>query len=158
MRNRNAITRFIILLALLTTTLSVFVLPGAAESDKPSGEGCSPGYWKNLKKHEFEWNGIHDGVKWGYRVDDGFEGIFDVEATFMVAKFEDVIAMGGGGERALARHAVAALLNAANPGVEYRYSEEEVIAWVQWAYDDLGDFETVKKMFEDASEAGCPLN
>jgi hypothetical protein len=57
----------------------------------------------------------------------------------------------------LARHAVAALLNAANPDVDYLYSQAQVISMVQSAYAS-GDFEDVKDLFEDQNEAGCPLN
>ena len=64
---------------------------------------------------------------------------------------------GGGGEKALGRHAVAALLNAASPDVDYAYTEAEVIAAVQNAYA-TGDFNRVKNDLEYQNELGCPLN
>ena len=63
----------------------------------------------------------------------------------------------GGGVSALARHAVAALLNAASPDVDYPYSVDEVIAMVQSAIDS-GDFNATKDLFASANELGCPLN
>ena len=54
------------------------------------------------------------------------------------------------------RHAVAALLNAASPGVNYFYSEAEVIALVQDAFN-TGDYETSKNLLEAQNEPGCPL-
>ena len=65
--------------------------------------------------------------------------------------------VGSGPEAGLMRHAVAALLNAANPGVNYAASESEVIGMVQDAYG-AGDFEDTKNEFESWNEAGCPLN
>ena len=63
----------------------------------------------------------------------------------------------GGQENALARHAVAALLNASNPDVSYEYSTGDVISAVQDAYAS-GRYRTAKNMFEEQNEAGCPLN
>jgi hypothetical protein len=114
-------------------------------------EGCTPGYWKN-----------HDGWE-GYDPTDDFETESGVTVSeeknwslgdALSAKNKDV---GSGPEAALMRHAVAALLNAANPGVNYAASENEVIGMVQDAYDS-GDFEDTKNEFESWNEAGCPLN
>ncbi len=55
---------------------------------------------------------------------------------------------GGGKEKRLGRHAVAALLSAAHGGVGYPYTVAEVIALVQ-----AGDADAL----EDANELGCPL-
>ena len=62
----------------------------------------------------------------------------------------------GGGYKALMRHAVAALLNAASSNVNYFYSEAEVIALVQDAFA-TGDYETVKNLLAAQNEPGCPL-
>ena len=61
----------------------------------------------------------------------------DVDTTFGVDFFSpditliDALNLGGGGNNALARHAVAGLLSAAHPGVDYDYTVAEVIAFVQ---------------------------
>ena len=64
---------------------------------------------------------------------------------------------GGGGVNALARHAVAALLNAASGDVDSDFTVAEVIALVQDAVES-GDFETAKNLLAASNEAGCPLN
>jgi hypothetical protein len=69
----------------------------------------------------------------------------------------DAVTQGGGHEKALGRHAVAALLSASSPDVSYAYSAAEVIALVQSAVAS-GDYESAKDMLASENEAGCPLN
>jgi hypothetical protein len=88
---------------------------------------------------------------------DDFNTVFGVTAGFDPHTLLDAVWLGGGGEEALARHAVAALLNASNPSVSYMYTPSQVIALVQQAYN-TGDFETIKNMFEAQNETFCPLN
>jgi hypothetical protein len=115
----------------------------------PDGKkGCTPGYWRQ-EQHYDSWV--------GYSPFDDFETVFGVDASFDPHKFLDAVWLGGGGEFALARHAVAALLNSSNQGVGYLYNTTEVIALVQQAYT-TGDFEAIKNMFEAQNEMGCPLN
>lgn len=109
------------------------------------GEGCTPGYWKN---HLDSWAGT------------GYAPTATVKATFDVTYGSTLLAAlktGGGQEKALMRHAVAALLNAASSGVDYEYTEAEVIAMVQAAFASK-DYESAKDMLADANEEGCPLN
>jgi hypothetical protein len=70
---------------------------------------------------------------------------------------QQVAAQGGGGLKALGRHTVAALLNAASSGVDYDYSVADVIADFNAAFAS-GDYETQKNLFAVANEQGCPLN
>lgn len=115
--------------------------------DDGGGEGCTPGYWKQA--HHFDsWT--------GYSPSDSYEGVFGVDASFD-KDLLGALKQGGGGEKALGRHAVAALLNSASGGVSYDYSTAEVIALVQDAYAS-GDFEGAKNLLEAANESGCPLN
>lgn len=112
------------------------------------GEGCTPGYWK--QRHHFD--------SWvGYAPGDDFEAIFGVDANFGAETLLEVLKQGGGGEKALGRHAVAALLNSATGGVSYEYSTVEVIALVQQAYN-TGQFNPIKGLLETQNEMGCPLN
>jgi hypothetical protein len=109
------------------------------------GEGCTPGYWK--QRHHFD--------SWvGYATTDEFDVVFGVpyDVTLLTA-----LSTGGGGEKALGRHATAALLNAASPDVDYAFTEAEIIALVQDAWA-TGDFGTAKDQLEDANEQVCPLN
>jgi hypothetical protein len=116
--------------------------------EEEGGEGCTPGYWK--QPHHFD--------SWvGYLPTDDYEDIFGVDATFAAETLLQVLKQGGGGEKALGRHAVAALLNSANPDVSYGFTTAEVIAIVQDAYA-TGEFKTAKNLLQDQNETGCPLN
>ena len=111
--------------------------------DQGGGEGCTPGFWKQCQ-HLDAW------VE--YDQNDRFEGVFGVDASCDWTLLE-ALRLGGGGEQALARHAVAALLNAAHPDIDYLYTTNQVIGMVQAAYAS-GDFETTKDLFEAQNELG----
>ena len=108
------------------------------------GEGCTPGYWKN---HTDRWTGFSAG--------DSFDTVFGVTSS-NDPTLGEAVGLGGGGEFALQRHAVAALLNASSPDVDSGQTTADVIAIVQAAYDS-GDFEGAKDELEDVNEQGCPL-
>lgn len=117
-----------------------------AKKARKGDEGCSQGYWKN---HRNSWGPT------GYNTNDWYEDVFDVpyNKTLLGA-----LRSGGGGEYALGRQAVAALLNAAHPRVDYYYTEREVIKIVQDAYD-RGNFENAKNRLEKHNDrSNCPLN
>jgi hypothetical protein len=117
--------------------------------DPPSGggQGCTPGYWK--QPHHFD--------SWMvYVPDDQFDDVFGVDAPGNKTLLES-LRQGGGGYKALNRHAVAALLNSVNGDVDYLFTTADVIALVQEAYA-TGEFENIKNMLEEQNEAGCPLN
>jgi len=111
--------------------------------------GCTPGFWK--QRHHLEY--------WvGYSPEDPYEDVFGVEAVYLADKtLLQAAGMGGGGEIALGRHAVAGLLNSTNPEVEYFYTTDEVIALVQEAYE-TGDFEFAKDELEYQNELGCTVD
>jgi hypothetical protein len=114
------------------------------EACQAGGEGCTPGYWK--QPHHFD--------NWvGYSPWDRYDHVFGVNAPGCRTLL-DALRLRGGGEKALARHATAALLNAAHPGVDYPYSETEVLHWVRQAYD-TGRYEQLKDKLEAANELGC---
>jgi hypothetical protein len=68
-----------------------------------------------------------------------------------------VLGQGGGGLKALGRHTVAALLNAASSGVNYNLSVSDVIDAFNAVHPD-GDYEGQKDIFARFNEQGCPLN
>jgi len=113
-------------------------------------EGCTPGYYKQ-SQHFDSWTTYSRSA--------------DFDATFGVNFFNPNITLlqalgnGGGGVNALGRHAVAALLNAASAGVDYKYTTAEVLAIVRGtgAYAGLS-IEERKDLLAAANEAGCPLN
>jgi hypothetical protein len=111
-----------------------------------SYQGCTPGYWKQ-DQHFDSWV--------AYETDDLYDAVFSVPYYKTLL---EALKKGGGGENALGRHAVAALLNAANPGVSYAYTESDIIAMVQAAYAPGGDVEVTKNLLAAQNEAGCPLN
>ncbi len=112
------------------------------------GQGCTPGYWR--QEHHYD--------SWmGYSPSDDFETVFSVDASFSPTNLGNAVQLNGGGERALARHAVAALLNSTNPSVSFFYTTAQVISMVQQAYA-TGSFETVKNLFEAQNDTVCPLN
>jgi hypothetical protein len=115
--------------------------------DGGGGEGCTPGYWKQ-DQHLDSWVGFSPG--------DSYDAVFGVSSSGDWTLLEAAAAKGGG-EKALARHATAALLNSASAGVDYEFSTAEVITLVQNAYA-TGDFEGTKNALEFQNELGCLLN
>jgi len=84
--------------------------------------------------------------------------VFGVDAMILDGRtLRDALWTGGGGEAALGRHCVAALLNAANGEVDFAYSTAEVIALVQNAYA-TGDFEQAKNLLAAQNELGCTVD
>jgi len=111
------------------------------------GEGLTPGFWK--QPHHFEY--------WtNYETGDSYNDVFGVEdpdsPTFLQA-----LERGGGGHEALGRHAVAALLNAAHPNVDYAFTEDQIIDMVQQAWA-TGDFEAIKDQLVVENERGADLS
>jgi len=121
----------------------------------PKAAGCTPGYWKQ-DQHFDSWTAT------GLSATDDFNAVFGVTATFNPHTLLDALELNGGGENALARHAVAALLNVLNPDVNYVVDGQvvtsgQIIAWVQDAYA-TGNFESLKTKLDFSNNAGCPLN
>lgn len=148
-----------------------FFLAGvnASVTEPPEDEefgACTPGYWRN---HTGEGPGRQANA-WaptGYATGDLFSGVFGrvitVDAPRRVT-YEDptllqAVKANGGGVNALARSAVAALLNAAHPDVNYPYDEAAVIAAVQAALDAGGSVigETATYFDDINNEFICPL-
>ncbi|HEX6693817.1 MAG TPA: hypothetical protein VF035_03840 [Longimicrobiales bacterium] len=120
------------------------VTPPPPPPPPPGFEGCTPGYWKQ-SQHFDSWV--------GYSPTDSFSAVFGVNYPGTLL---DAASANGGGANALARHAVAALLNATS-SVQYGADAASVIAAVQAAFAS-GDYETQKNIFAGWNERGCPLN
>lgn len=116
------------------------------------GEGCTPGYWKQ-KQHFGSWTSPY--VPTGAGATD-FDAAFGVNAFNPNITLLEALGRNGGGINALARHAAAALLNAANSNVSADLETSEVIAMVQAAIAS-GDYETTKNVLANFNEQGCPL-
>ena len=114
-------------------------------TERGGGDGCTPGFWQAVP-HFDSWV--------NYDPNDLFSDVFGVGAARTLI---DVLHRGMARPPAFGKHAVAALLNAASPDVDYFYSEAEVIALVQDAFAS-GDFRGVKDLFADQNELGCPID
>lgn len=113
----------------------------------PTGEidqGCTPGYWKN---HASEWP-TGDDEQPLYAPGDDFDTTFGVNLFDPDLSLADALNQGGGGVNALGRHAVAALLSAAHPDVNYPLDVGGVLAAVGAGNKDL---------LEGYNELGCPI-
>ena len=130
-------------LSICVLAMAAFITPSVLAQEA----GCTPGFWKQDQHFD----------KWvSYSPDDYYEIAFEVDASFSDVTLFEALKQGGGGDRALGRHAVAALLNASNPDIEYLYTDQEVISIVQGAYA-TGEFEAGKDLLDAANDTGtCP--
>ena len=140
----------------LGPTESVVVVGAEIDIEKyvqpVGGEGLTPGFWKQCQHFQY-WT--------GYEPSDSYNGVFGVSDPDDPALLE-ALWRGGGDANALGRHAVAALLNAAHPDVDYAFTEAEIIALVQNAYA-TGDYEATKDLLAaenekdaDVTDGGAP--
>ncbi|HJU89414.1 MAG TPA: hypothetical protein VJ672_08480 [Gemmatimonadaceae bacterium] len=119
------------------------------QDDVPTGNnGCTPGYWK-APQHFDSWT--------GYTTGQSFNTVFGIGTAWFPNSFTllDALNANGGGTNALARHAVAALLNAAQGF--YPQTEAQVIAAVQGVYPS-GGIEALKNTLDTQNNLGCPLD
>jgi uncharacterized repeat protein (TIGR01451 family) len=117
----------------------------------PGLEGCTPGYWKQ-DQHFDSWPAP-------YLPSSDFDATFGVNFFNPNITLLEAAGLGGGGVNALARHAVAALLNSASAGVDYPYTTAQVLAIVQGTGAFAGQsVEARKNLLEAANQLGCPLS
>lgn len=124
---------------------------GCEELNEPGG--CTPGFWKQ-PHHVDSWT--------GYATSDTLQGVFGPNAH--AGTLLDGLQFGGGSgvdgaKRILLRAAVAALLNARQPGFDYAHTEAEVIAQVTAALGS-GNRATMLELasvLDADNNAGCPL-
>jgi hypothetical protein len=124
--------------------------------DEDCGEGCTPGYWKNHRK---AWCAT------GYEREDIYNHVFGVSALYNSDGSEmnlgTVIGHHGAmsSDMRLGQQAVAALLNAAHPGVDFIYTKAQVISYVQQVYCAQAqlNIELVKDNFDYLNNQGSPL-
>jgi hypothetical protein len=124
----------------------------------PGQEGCTPGFWKQ-PQHLDAWV--------GYSPDQTLESVFDVPDAFGLDDVTLLAALSfeGGPTTAdaaevLLRQAVAALLNAASPDVDYPLTEAEIVAQVNAALAS-GDRATILALAEELDTFNnlfCPLD
>ena len=110
------------------------------------GEGLTPGYWK--QSHHFDDWTTHSPTD---NYNDTFMVNDDSSLTLLGA-----LQRGGGGNEALGRHAVAAILNAANSNIDYDLTLSEIKTAVMDAYTS-GDFEPLKDQLDGLNNQGADL-
>ena len=96
------------------------VIIAVCDEEDGGGEGCTPGFWKQ-SQHFGHWETFSPG--------DDYEAIFGVDITIKVDNMEETtptllqaLNAQGGAQNALARHSVAALLNAASSGTSFEFT------------------------------------
>jgi hypothetical protein len=115
-------------------------------------QGCTPGYWKQ-EQHFDSWQ--------VYAPTDTFNAVFGVTGPFPDSlTLLEAMNLGGGGVNALARHAVAALLDSVHPAVDYALTPAQVLADTKAALESgsATQIEAAKNLFRVLNERGCPLN
>lgn len=150
---------------------SVKVQDRAIEVSCTCRAGCTPGFWCNQPQNRGWWTDT-DPVG-GYYTDDLVGDVFDDDDLTpgwlgdLAGKElgEAVCESGPGGDleahqRRLARHATAALLNAAHADINYPLTESDVVAAVQEAIDsvDTQVVEETKDEFDEYNNLGCSID
>jgi hypothetical protein len=128
--------------------------PGGGYEEVTGGEGCTPGYWKN---HTESWE--------GYAPYQSLSSVFAATpAQYASTTLLQGLSFNGGNgvdgaSRILLRAAVAAVLNAANDEVDYRYTTAQITSQVNAALAS-GNRATILALAADldaANNGGCTL-
>jgi hypothetical protein len=119
------------------------------------GEGRTPGFWK--QPHHFgHWPAPYCPSSTCGCTPTLFCEVFDCNpsrAAYEGKTLLQVLQQGGGGFKALGRHAVGALLNSASDGLDFGFTTQEVINLVNAAIDS-GNPQSAHAMLEDQNEMG----
>ena len=122
-------------------------------------DGCTPGYWKN---HTGSW--VSTGFSPTQTVGSVFSGASAFPALASSTLLQALNFDGGGGAegmaRILLRAAVAALLNAAHPNVDYGMTTADIIAEVnaKLASGSRSQMEALKNTLDRLNNAGCSID
>ncbi len=126
----------------------------------PGGdEGCTPGYWKN---HTDSW--APSGYSPGQTTSSVFSGASAFPSLGSQTLLQSLQGGGGsgslGGAKILLRAAVAALLNAAHPDVDYTRSASSIISEVNAALtsNNRNTMLALATELDNDNNGGCPLN
>lgn len=117
--------------------------------------GCTPGFWKN---HHSSWPSPYDAnphYDTVFTVPSGYAGSLGSPKTL-----DDALRQGGGCEKALGRHSVAAFLNALILGAtSFGMSSPDVLTMTNnaLATGDCSQIDSAKNYLESLNERSCPL-
>ncbi len=133
------------------------MISGNLSKPKVVCEGCTPGYWKQ-EQHLDSWAAT------GFSTKDTFNAVFGVTQYVRRDRtpytlLEVLRQLNGNADPIstnLGFHAVAALLSAAHPNVNFGYTAGELIALFQKNY--LTNSAALKDSLAMLNERGCPLN
>jgi hypothetical protein len=121
-------------------------------------EGCTPGFWKN---HQSRWGAT------GFSPSQKLEDVFNVPDAFGLDNVTLLAALSLSGGPTVAdaaglllHHAVAALLNASHPDVDYPRTAASIIADVNAALatGSRSTMLALKNALDRDNNLGCPLN
>jgi hypothetical protein len=116
----------------------------------PKFEGCSQGFWKNRLA---AWSATP------YSPTDTVGSVFSgLPPSIASLKLSDALRLRAGGLNALMRQAVAALLNAAHPSIDYPLTTAQVISMVNAAVANGGKagIESLKDLLDGFNNLGAP--
>jgi hypothetical protein len=154
-------TRFILIIC-LTFGLG-FALSSVVQAQ--GDQGCGPGFWKQDQHVDFWVNNNPDDLfssAFGVGIEVKFKekGTQGKPPLLNDPTLIQALQAKGGKVNALARQAVAALLNAESPDVAYSLTPFDVISLFQAAVasPDPSAIESLKDNFETLNELVCPLN
>lgn len=138
-------------------TISGMMSGNLSAPQGPACQGCTPGYWK-VDVHLDSWPAT------GFKTTDKFNTVFGVTQYVKTngtpyTLLEVMRLLNGSGDPIstnLGFHAVAALLNAAHPSVNFGYTSGEIITLFRNNY--LNNGAALKDSLAMLNERGCPLN
>lgn len=138
-------------------TISGMMSGNLSKPKGPACEGCTPGYWK-VDVHLDSWGPT------GFKTSDKFNTVFGVTQYVKpngnkYTLLEVMRNLEGNSDPIspnLGFHAVAALLNAAHPNVNYGYTAGEIINLFKTFY--LTKPADLKDSLDKLNNRGCPLN
>lgn len=129
------------------TTITTPTTTTTTTTRPPHFEGCGHGFWKN---HPDEWS--------GYSPNQKVKSVFPAApASIKYLTLLEGLKLGGGGANALTRQAIAALLNAAHPDVDYPLTTAQVIAMVNEAFagNNKATIESLKDTLDEFNNLGA---
>jgi uncharacterized repeat protein (TIGR01451 family) len=124
-------------------------------------EGLTPGFWKTHST--FGPAPLAGWPETGYNPTQSWEAVFGLVDNATVPgtpTLLDALGAGGGGVNALLRHSTAALLNAANPNVDYLYTVASIISSTKAAIlsGNAATIDNLKNQYAYQNELGADLS
>lgn len=144
---------------LIISMTSVLLFSGTLGIVSACGtEGLTPGFWKN--RIEFWPTGYTAEDPGATTLSDKFNVPYSdlADDTFLEALNYKGFGGPDGAAKNLLKHAVAALLNAAHPDIDYPYTKEEIITMVNAALvEDRDSMLDLKDKLDEANNLGAVL-